>query len=128
MHNAVEMSSGVMIYIASFIKTGSGTRKLMARGYIGSQTAWIFYKPTSILIFYIPIIYWNNNNIKPRSQASYRGLRKVTCLNFLARTKERCQKPSVSSPKFELSSFRIRIQTVTAIPDCSVHTSVNWGY
>jgi hypothetical protein len=51
MQNTVEMGSDVMIYIASFIKTGSGTQKLMARGYIDTQTAWIFHKPTSVLIF-----------------------------------------------------------------------------
>jgi hypothetical protein len=38
MKYAVEMGSGAMIYIPSFIKTGSGIQKLM--GGVGPQTAW----------------------------------------------------------------------------------------
>jgi hypothetical protein len=39
MEYAVEMGSSAMIYIPSFIKTGSGIRKLI-RGYTDTQTAW----------------------------------------------------------------------------------------
>jgi hypothetical protein len=35
---AVEMGSGAIIYIPSFIKTGSDIQKLIAEGYI--DTAW----------------------------------------------------------------------------------------
>jgi hypothetical protein len=38
MKYAVEMDSGVMIYIPSFIKTGSGIQKLI-RGYNDTQTS-----------------------------------------------------------------------------------------
>jgi hypothetical protein len=37
MKYAVEMGSGAMIYIPSFIKTGSGIQKLMGRGYTDSM-------------------------------------------------------------------------------------------
>jgi hypothetical protein len=40
MQYAVEMGSGAMIYIPSFIKTGSAIPKLMAGEYTGKQTAW----------------------------------------------------------------------------------------
>jgi hypothetical protein len=39
MKHAVEMGSGGMIYIPSFIKIGSGFQKLMG-GYTDTQTAW----------------------------------------------------------------------------------------
>jgi hypothetical protein len=39
MKYAVEMGSGAMTYIPSFIKTGSGIRKLIVGG-IYIQTAW----------------------------------------------------------------------------------------
>jgi hypothetical protein len=35
---AVEIGSGAMVYIPSFIKIGSGIQKLMGRGVRGSQT------------------------------------------------------------------------------------------
>jgi hypothetical protein len=44
---AVGMGSGAMIYIRSFIKTGSGIQKLMG-GYTDTQTARLFHKPTFI--------------------------------------------------------------------------------
>jgi hypothetical protein len=44
MKYAVQMGSGVMIYIPSFIKIGSGIQKLMERG--DTQTGWISHKPT----------------------------------------------------------------------------------
>jgi hypothetical protein len=37
MKYAAEMGSDVMIYIPSFIKTGSGIQKFMGRGYTGSM-------------------------------------------------------------------------------------------
>jgi hypothetical protein len=37
---AVEMSSGAMIYIPSFVKIGSGIQKLMEEGYTDTQTTW----------------------------------------------------------------------------------------
>jgi hypothetical protein len=46
MKYAVEMGSGAMIYIPSFIKIGSGTRKL-TRG-THRHTAWGSHKPTFI--------------------------------------------------------------------------------
>jgi hypothetical protein len=46
MKYVVEMGSGPMMYIPSFIKTGSGIQKLMWRGYTGTQTAWRSRKPT----------------------------------------------------------------------------------
>jgi hypothetical protein len=38
MKHAVEMDLGAMIYILSFIRTGSGSQKLMGKG--DTQTAW----------------------------------------------------------------------------------------
>jgi hypothetical protein len=47
----VEMGSGAMIYIPSFIKICSGIQKLI-RGERGdSQTAWRSHKPTFIYLF-----------------------------------------------------------------------------
>jgi hypothetical protein len=46
MKYAVEMSSGAMIYIPSFMKIGSGIQKLIER--IHRQTAWRSHKPTFI--------------------------------------------------------------------------------
>jgi hypothetical protein len=39
MNHDVEMGSGAMIYIPSFLKIGSGIKKLI-RGYTETQTAW----------------------------------------------------------------------------------------
>jgi hypothetical protein len=39
MKRGVQMGSGAMIYIPSFVKTGSGTQKLMGGGG-GTQTEW----------------------------------------------------------------------------------------
>jgi hypothetical protein len=39
MKYAIEMGSGVMIYIPSFIKIGSGIQKLIG-GYTDTQTDW----------------------------------------------------------------------------------------
>jgi hypothetical protein len=39
MQYAVEMGSGAMIYIPSFIQIGSGIQKMM-EGYTDTQTAW----------------------------------------------------------------------------------------
>jgi hypothetical protein len=48
MKYAVEMGSGVMIYISTFIKTGSGIQKFMGEGgYTDTQTAWKPRKPAS---------------------------------------------------------------------------------
>jgi hypothetical protein len=44
MKYAVEMYSGAMIYVPSFIKIGSGIQKLMGEG--DTQTAWRSHKPT----------------------------------------------------------------------------------
>jgi hypothetical protein len=47
MKYAVEMGSGAIIYIPSFIKIGSGIQKLMGGGSLtGTQTAWRSHKPT----------------------------------------------------------------------------------
>jgi hypothetical protein len=43
MKHAVEMGSGAMIYIPSFIKTGLGIQKFIGGD---SQTAWRSRKPT----------------------------------------------------------------------------------
>jgi hypothetical protein len=48
MNYAIDMSSGATIYIPSFIKTGSGTRKLL--GGIHIQRAGLSHKP--IFIFF----------------------------------------------------------------------------
>jgi hypothetical protein len=37
---AAEMGSVAMIYIASFMKTGSGIKELMEGGFTDTQTAW----------------------------------------------------------------------------------------
>jgi hypothetical protein len=47
MKYAIEMGSSAMIYIPSFIKTGSGIQKLMG-GIINTQRAWLHNKPTFI--------------------------------------------------------------------------------
>jgi hypothetical protein len=47
MKYAVEMGSGAMIYVPSFINVGLGIQKLMG-GYTDTQTAWISQKPTFI--------------------------------------------------------------------------------
>jgi hypothetical protein len=39
MKYAVEMGSGSIIYIPSFIKIGSGIQRLMGGGYAATQTA-----------------------------------------------------------------------------------------
>jgi hypothetical protein len=45
MKYAVEMGSGAMIYIPSFIKIGSAIQKLIGgRGYTETQTAWRSHK------------------------------------------------------------------------------------
>jgi hypothetical protein len=47
MRNAVEMGSGAMMYIPSFIKIGSDIQKLLGGGgFTNSQTAWISHKPS----------------------------------------------------------------------------------
>jgi hypothetical protein len=50
MKYAVEMGSGAMICIPSFIKNGSGIEKLTGRGggFTGTQTAWRLHKTTFI--------------------------------------------------------------------------------
>jgi hypothetical protein len=45
MKYAVEMGSGAMIYILSFINIGSGVQKFIG-GYTDTQTAWRSHKPT----------------------------------------------------------------------------------
>jgi hypothetical protein len=51
MKYAVEMRSGAIMYIPSFIKRGSGIQKLMGRGEKHRQTAWRLHKPTLIFFF-----------------------------------------------------------------------------
>jgi hypothetical protein len=48
MKYAVEMGTGVMIYIPSFTKIGSAIQKLMGGGHSQTQTAWRWRKPTLI--------------------------------------------------------------------------------
>jgi hypothetical protein len=48
MKYAVEMGSGAMIYIPSFIKTGSGNQKLIEGIHRHRQTAWGSHKPPFI--------------------------------------------------------------------------------
>jgi hypothetical protein len=40
MKYAVEMGSGAMIYVESFMKTGSGIQKLLRGLFTDTQTAW----------------------------------------------------------------------------------------
>jgi hypothetical protein len=40
MKYVVEIGSGAMIYISSFIKIGSDIQKLVGGGFTDSQTAW----------------------------------------------------------------------------------------
>jgi hypothetical protein len=47
MKYAVQMGSGAMIYIPSFINIGSGIQKLIGWG-IHRQTGWRSYKPASM--------------------------------------------------------------------------------
>jgi hypothetical protein len=49
MKYAVEMGSGAMIYIPSFIKIGSAIQKLIG---VDTQTAWKSHKPTFIFSKY----------------------------------------------------------------------------
>jgi hypothetical protein len=49
MKYAVEMGSGAMIYILSFIKIGSGIEKLIRRGYTHKQSARFSHKRTFVL-------------------------------------------------------------------------------
>jgi hypothetical protein len=49
MKYAVEMSSGAIIYIPSFVKIGSGIRKLIGGGYTDSMV--IAYTHFSFLLF-----------------------------------------------------------------------------
>jgi hypothetical protein len=46
MKYAVEMGSGSMIYIPSFLKIGSGIQKLIGGGFTDTQTAWRSCKTT----------------------------------------------------------------------------------
>jgi hypothetical protein len=46
MKYAVEMGSGAMMYIPSFIKTGSGIHKSIRRGHTGTQSACRLQKST----------------------------------------------------------------------------------
>jgi hypothetical protein len=50
MKYAVEMGSGTITYMPSFIKFGSGNQKLMGGGggYTDIQTAWCSHKPAFI--------------------------------------------------------------------------------
>jgi hypothetical protein len=47
MKDAVEMGSGAMMYIQSFMTIGSGIQILIGRG-MHRQTAWRSHKPTFI--------------------------------------------------------------------------------
>jgi hypothetical protein len=51
MKYAVEMGSGAMIYIPSFIKIGSGIEKMVGGGFIDTQTAWGSHMRTIIYFF-----------------------------------------------------------------------------
>jgi hypothetical protein len=48
MKYGVEMGSGAMTYIPSFIKIGSAIEKLLREGYTDIQTAWRLHNPTFI--------------------------------------------------------------------------------
>jgi hypothetical protein len=49
---AVEMDSGAMVYIPSFIQIGSGILKLIKVGWgINRHIAWTFRKPTLFFFF-----------------------------------------------------------------------------
>jgi hypothetical protein len=63
MKYAVEIGSGTMIYIPSFIKIGSGIQNLIVVGgftdtQIQTQREWRSHKPT--LIFYPIFLFWKN--------------------------------------------------------------------
>jgi hypothetical protein len=45
MKYAAEMGSGAMIYVPSFMKTGSGVQKLIRGGFTDTQTAWRSHEP-----------------------------------------------------------------------------------
>jgi hypothetical protein len=55
MKYAVQMGSGVMTYIPSFITTGSGIQKLIdgIQRYTDTHTAWRSHKPTFFLSFFL---------------------------------------------------------------------------
>jgi hypothetical protein len=59
MKYAVEMGSGAMIYIPSFIQIGSPIQKLIG-GYTDTQTAWRYHKPTFIFFFKIRKVGFKN--------------------------------------------------------------------
>jgi hypothetical protein len=44
----VEMGSGVIVHILSFINIGSDIRKFMREGFTDTQTAWQLHKPAFI--------------------------------------------------------------------------------
>jgi hypothetical protein len=50
MKYAVEMGSGGMMYVPSFIKIGSGTQKIIGgiHRYRDTQTAWKYHNPSLI--------------------------------------------------------------------------------
>jgi hypothetical protein len=48
MKYTVDMGSGAMTYIPSFVKIGSAIQELMWGGYIDTQTAWTSHKDTLI--------------------------------------------------------------------------------
>jgi hypothetical protein len=58
MKYAVEMGSGAMIYIPSFIKIGSGSQKIIGRGYTDAQTNRQQGDRISLLLFlaYFPVL------------------------------------------------------------------------
>jgi hypothetical protein len=41
MKYAIEMDSGAMIYVSSYVKIGSGIQKLIGGGYTDTQTAFV---------------------------------------------------------------------------------------
>jgi hypothetical protein len=45
MKYAGEMGSGVIIYIPSFIKIGSGIQKIIVGGFTDTQTTWRWHNP-----------------------------------------------------------------------------------
>jgi hypothetical protein len=46
MKYAFELELVAMIYVSTFIKIGSGIRKLVGGGYTGTQDTWRSHKPT----------------------------------------------------------------------------------
>jgi hypothetical protein len=80
---AVEMGSGVMIYIPSFVKIGPGRG---IGGITETQAAWLSYKPTSIF-FLNKENRRKNQSINPRTEKPECNI--TNCLNKISNSVNR---------------------------------------